>query len=107
LVVLDPVVGMSTPFGGGIGAAGITCGAISGALPTLTVVQQADFLICDETYGLSSRLVGDFGPVLGSLLRPALVGVDLENADRNAVQQALDNHSAAYLRHTKFSVRRV
>ena len=80
---------IATPFGGGIGHSGYTCGAVSGAimvigLATGTTVYDKEKK--DACYALTQLFLKRFTERYGALTCPGLLGVDI--SDPQVLEQA-------------------
>ena len=70
---------MATPFGGGMGALGSVCGAVSGALMAIGIAQGRDqpSQSRDHAYELTRQVYRGFQQEMGSTICRELTGLDL------------------------------
>ena len=75
---------IASPFGGGIGRTGETCGAVSGALMALGYhfgFSQPDPQAKDRVYALAREFMRRFNEQHGALDCKALIGIDLSTPE--------------------------
>jgi len=75
---------IASPFGGGIGRTGETCGAVSGALMALGLqsgYSQPDPQAKDRVYTLTREFLRRFKERFGEVACKALIGVDLSTPE--------------------------
>jgi C_GCAxxG_C_C family probable redox protein len=82
----DPSLALkiASPFGGGIGRTGETCGAVSGALMALGLqsgFDQPDPQAKDRVYALAREFMRRFQERYGAVACKALIGVDLSTPE--------------------------
>jgi C_GCAxxG_C_C family probable redox protein len=85
---------IASPFGGGIGRTGETCGAVTGALMALGFQEgffEPDRQAKDRVYALAREFMHRFQERYGALACKALIGVDLSTPEgvEKARQQAV------------------
>lgn len=75
---------IASPFGGGIGRSGETCGAVTGALMALGVQEgfsEPDPQAKDRIYARTREFLSRFRERYGALACKALIGVDLSTPE--------------------------
>lgn len=85
---------IASPFGGGIGRTGETCGAVTGALMALGLqagFDEPDRQAKDRVYGWTREFLRRFQQRYGGLACKALIGVDLSTPEglQKAREQAV------------------
>ncbi len=94
---------IATPFGGGMGHAGQTCGAVSGALMVIgltngtAVVDREKKYAC---YALAKTFQETFREIHGSLTCPGLLGLDIstpEDLEKAHLQAMFSNICPEYV----------
>jgi len=77
---LEEAFKIATPFGGGIGHAGLMCGAVSGGLMAIglargiTTYDRSKKYAC---YDLAQKFISKFKALHGELTCPGLLGLDI------------------------------
>jgi len=75
---------IASPFGGGIGRTGETCGAVSGALMALGLqmgFSEPSPLAKEQVYALAREFMHRFQGQYGALSCKALIGIDLNSPE--------------------------
>jgi C_GCAxxG_C_C family probable redox protein len=85
---------IASPFGGGIGRTGETCGAVSGALMALGLqlgFSEPDPQAKEQMYALAREFMHRFQEQYGALACKALIGLDLSDPEdlQKAREQAV------------------
>jgi C_GCAxxG_C_C family probable redox protein len=90
-------------FGGGMGRSGRTCGAVSGALMVIGLVQgtadPTDKVTKEKTYALTRRMLTEFRKQRGGLDCQELIGMDISTPEGYALarEKGLFSGCAAYV----------
>ena len=88
---VDLAFKISTPFGGGLGHMGQVCGAVSGGLMALGLVEGNAVVDREQKhacYRMAAEFQNRFKEAHGDVLCPRLLGLDIGDADQ--LQQARD-----------------
>jgi C_GCAxxG_C_C family probable redox protein len=78
---------IATPFGGGMGHAGQTCGAVSGALMAIGLAKGTPVVDREKKsacYALAKTFQDKFREIHGSVTCPGLLGLDIGNPEETA-----------------------
>ncbi len=81
---MDMAFKIATPFGGGMGHAGQTCGAVSGALMVIGLakgITEYDKNQKDACYALANAFQSRFRAMHGDVTCPGLLGMDIGDPD--------------------------
>lgn len=84
---LNTAFKIATPFGGGMGHMGQVCGAVSGGLMAIGLIEgitEYDKPRKDACYALAKALQDRFVSLHGSVTCPALLGLDIGDPDQLA-----------------------
>jgi C_GCAxxG_C_C family probable redox protein len=73
---------LASPFGGGVAHQGYVCGAVSGALMTLSLARGSDTAEKkDETYRMAENFISRFRERHDTILCRKLIGIDISTPE--------------------------